>query len=158
MRRRDREVTEMSEIMDILSRCDTIRIGIQGEAYPYVVPVSFGWEAVDGQLVLYFHCARQGLKLELLREHPQVCVEADRFLRVEETAQGITTRYESVIGFGSCTFPEEPEEIRRGLRRLTEHYGFGAYPLDRCEGMENLRLGRITIASITGKRNLPEKL
>lgn len=31
MRRRDREVTEQSEVFEILERCDTLRIGIQGE-------------------------------------------------------------------------------------------------------------------------------
>lgn len=31
MRRRDREVMEQSEVLEILERCDTLRIGIQGE-------------------------------------------------------------------------------------------------------------------------------
>ena len=30
MRRRDREVMEQSEVLEILERCDTLRIGIQG--------------------------------------------------------------------------------------------------------------------------------
>lgn len=34
MRRKDREVQDRQEIFDILRRCDTVRIGIQGEKYP----------------------------------------------------------------------------------------------------------------------------
>lgn len=42
MRRKEREVTNLKDIVDILTRCDTIRIGMQGEIHHYVVPVSFG--------------------------------------------------------------------------------------------------------------------
>lgn len=59
MRRKDREVQDRQEIFDILRRCDTVRIGIQGEKYPYVVPVSFGMEVVNDQAVVYFHCAQK---------------------------------------------------------------------------------------------------
>ena len=51
MRRKDREVTDQKEIFDILNRCDTVRIAMQGEKYPYVVPVSFGAEMQDGKPV-----------------------------------------------------------------------------------------------------------
>ena len=50
MRRKDREVTDLQEIFDILLRCDTVRIGMTG---PYIVPVSFGAEIVDGKVVIY---------------------------------------------------------------------------------------------------------
>ena len=39
MRRKNREVTDMNEILDILRRCDTIRLGLTGADGPYVVPV-----------------------------------------------------------------------------------------------------------------------
>ena len=74
MRRKDREVQSLDEIFGILNRCNTVRIGFQGDKYPYVVPVSFGAELVDGQVIVYFHCARQGMKLELLKANPRVCV------------------------------------------------------------------------------------
>lgn len=42
MRRKDREVVNMDEIIGIISRCNTIRIGINNVKQPYVVPLSFG--------------------------------------------------------------------------------------------------------------------
>ena len=62
---------------DVLQRCDTVRIGIQGNKYPYVVPVSFGAEWENEQIAVYFHCAKQGMKVDLIDHNPYVCVESD---------------------------------------------------------------------------------
>ncbi len=155
MRRADREVQDKREIFDILGRCDTVRIAMHGENYPYVVPVSFGMEVIDDKAVVYFHCAQQGYKLDLLREDPRVCVEGDILIRVERTAHGITARYESVIGFGKCELITDIDEIKHGLKVLLEHYGETDYPLNRCAGLEHLVLGKIVLTEITGKRNRP---
>ena len=155
MRRQDREVTDKSEIFDMLRRCDTIRVAMRGEEYPYAVPVSFGMEVEAGKAAVYFHCARQGMKTDLLKADPRVCVEADRLIRVEETPRSITARYESVIGFGECRFLTDEAEILRGLRLVTEHYGYKDYPLERCVGLEHVLVGRIVLNEIHGKRNLP---
>lgn len=154
MRRKDREITEKREILDVLSRCDTIRIAMNGGEYPYVVPVSFGMEVVNETAIVYFHCAKQGMKVDMLQADPRVCVEGDIFIKVEATAQGITARYESVIGFGLCTFVTEPEEVLHGLKLLIDHYGYQDHPLDRCAGLPHLLLGKIVLSEITGKRNL----
>lgn len=156
MRRKDREVKDRQEIFDILQRCDTVRIGIQGEKYPYVVPVSFGMDVVDDRAVVYFHCAKQGMKLDMLRENPYVCVEGDILIKIEKTPHGITTRYESVIGYGKCCFVDDADERLHALTLLTEHYGEFGYPLDRCSGLAHVTVGKIVLEEITGKKNLPE--
>ena len=155
MRRKDREVTNPDEILDILRRCDTIRIGIRGAEFPYVVPVSFGLEVEDGRPVVYFHCAREGFKLELLRQDPHVCVEGDIFIKIEPTDHGITTRYESVIGQGDFEILTDHEEIVHALKVLTEHYGYMNYPLTSCRALDFVCVGKIVLKEITGKRNLP---
>ena len=155
MRRKDREVQSLDEIFDILNRCDTVRVAFRGEEYPYVVPVSFGAELVNGKVIVYFHCAREGMKLELLKKDPRICVEGDIFIRTETTNHGITTRYESVIGFGECRIVEDEKEIKHGLKLLTEHYGYLDYSLDRCRALEHLYVVKAVLSEITGKRNLP---
>ena len=156
MRRKEREVTDKKEILEMLEKCDTVRIGIQGAEYPYVVPVSFGMAVENEEPVIYFHCAKQGLKLELLQEHAGVCVEGDRFLGVQRTEHGITTRYESVIGFGECQFAETPDEVEKGIRAVLAHYGCHDFPLEQCNGLNHMKVGRIRLESLYGKRNLPE--
>ena len=122
------------------------------------MPVSFGVEIVDNKAIIYFHCAKEGLKVDLLKVTPFVCVEGDIFIKVEKTEHGITARYESVIGFGECQFIMDIAEIKHGLKVLLEHYGYADYPLDRCGGMNHLLVGKIVLDEITGKRNLPGAL
>ena len=56
MRRKDRQVTEKAEILQIMQNCDVVRLGIKDEdSYPYIVPLNFGMEEVEGQVVLYLH-------------------------------------------------------------------------------------------------------
>lgn len=59
MRRSDREVTNLNEISDILRRCTVCHLGLSG-AYPYVLPLSFGFCFEGAALTLYFHGAAEG--------------------------------------------------------------------------------------------------
>lgn len=149
------EVAGGADVLDILWRCDTARIGMSGPDGPYVVPVSFGMEVADGRAALYFHCARKGLKADLLASDSRVCVEGDIFLGYEVERHGITTRYESAIGFGRCEIVEDDGEILKGLRLICEHCGFSEVPLDTCLGLAAVRVYRVDLESVTGKRNLP---
>ncbi len=53
---------------------------------------------------------------------------------------------------------ENSEEIIHGMKLLTEHYGYDAYPLERCAGLSNLLVGKIVLDKIYGKKNLPGSL
>ena len=152
MRRKDREISDWQEIFNILLSCDTVRIGMTG---PYIVPVSFGADMADGKIVIYFHCAVEGQKIDLLKADNHVCIEADRFIRTEPTDHGITTRYESVIGRGTCEFLQDGNEIIYGLKTITDHYGYPDYDLSHCRALEHVVVGKIVLDEITGKRNLP---
>lgn len=157
MRRKDREIISNDEILNILQRSNTIRIAMYGDKYPYVVPVSFGMEILNEKPVLYFHCAKQGLKTEYIEKNPNVCVEADTFFKVQKTEHGITTRYESVIGFGKCEEVKTQAEIIKGLQLILEHYGQTDYPLNRCKGIVNVKIYKIELEEFTGKANPVEE-
>ena len=152
MRRTDREVTDFSEILDILRRTDTIRLGLHGDPYPYIVPLSFGFEAEDGKLALYFHGAKEGFKHGLIARDPHVCVEADIFHRYAETPQGITTAYESVIGFGTISLVTG-DEAAKGADLLCAHCGYAGLDYGRT-ALESVAIYKITLESVTGKRNV----
>lgn len=53
MRNKLNEVKVFSEITDIISRCDTIRIAMFDDPYPYIVPVNFGEEIIGDQVVVH---------------------------------------------------------------------------------------------------------
>jgi len=153
MRRTELEVTNFDELLDILRRADTIRLGLHDTPYPYVVPLSFGFEAQGGRIALYFHGAIEGLKHDLLARDPHVCVEADIFHGYREMAYGIITEYESFIGFGTCV-RVEGEEAAHGIALLLERCGFAGYAYDPAK-LERTGVYRVTLESFTGKRRLP---
>ncbi|MCL2343335.1 MAG: pyridoxamine 5'-phosphate oxidase family protein [Firmicutes bacterium] len=151
MRRTDREVTDFSEILDILRRADTIRLALHDEPYPYVVPLSFGFEASDGKIALYFHGAKEGLKHELIARNPYVCAEADIFHRYADLPNGeVTTEYESVIGFGRCE-RVTGEEAAKGADLLCTHCGHDGYVYDSA-ALEATAVYRVTLERFSGKR------
>ena len=39
MRRKDREITDFHDIMDIMNKCDTCRLALFVKEYPYIFPV-----------------------------------------------------------------------------------------------------------------------
>lgn len=150
MRRKDREAQTPEEVLDILDRCDTLRVGFSGETYPYIVPLSFGWEEIDERVYLYVHGAREGLRHDMLKNDGRVCVEADRFGGYVETPQGISCVYESVIGFGRAQMVEG-EEALHGLRLLLKHCGYVDAPAFEQTAMHTC-VWRITLSQLTGKR------
>ena len=65
MRRKDREVTELEAVKEIIRQCDVLRLGLADGDYPYIVPMNFGWEEKEGRLYFYLHGAAEGRKAEL---------------------------------------------------------------------------------------------
>ena len=151
MRRSDRELGTEEEILQVLDRCDTIRVGFQGEEYPYIVPLSFGWEMAGGRLYLYVHGAKEGLRHNLLAKDFRVCVEADRNDGFVPVKDGITCLYESVIGFGRAE-NVVGEEAVHGLKLILQHAGYPDYPVPGYAS-EYTSVWKITISQMTGKRN-----
>lgn len=54
MRRKDREITDFNEIMNIINKCDVCRLALFDEDYPYIVPLNFGVDKEDDQFVFVF--------------------------------------------------------------------------------------------------------
>ena len=150
MRRADREITDRTAILDVLQRATTIRVGIHDQPYPYVVPLNYGFEDTNGEIQLYIHGAREGKKHSLLAQNAHVCIEADIFHRYTETNTGLTCEYESIIGYGKAIEIEGKEAIQ-GLDLICTHCGYKDYKYD-TKGLQFMRIYRITLSSVTGKR------
>ncbi|CCK84604.1 5-NITROIMIDAZOLE ANTIBIOTIC RESISTANCE PROTEIN [Lactobacillus equicursoris 66c] len=154
MRRKDREVTDQDEIFDILKRCQTLRLSMNNGQYPYTVPVSFAAEKIDGKVVIYFHGAKEGTKVDLLRSNPNVCVEGDIFHQAVAVSHSYTVRYESVIGFGQSELINDKTETLHALKLIMDHYGFHDDLDENNPGLNYLLAGKIVLEQLTGKRNL----
>jgi nitroimidazol reductase NimA-like FMN-containing flavoprotein (pyridoxamine 5'-phosphate oxidase superfamily) len=151
MRKAGREIKKIEEIADVLSRCDTMRLGISDADAPYIVPLSFGFEMLGEKVAVYFHGAQAGRKAELLKSLPRVCVEADICHGFPATERGgYTCDYESMIGYGKVELLQG-EEAQKGVRLLMEHCGI--QPEDcPAEVMAITAVHRVVLDEISGKR------
>ena len=155
MRRDERAVKSPAEIYDILSRCDVIRVGMNGGDYPYVVPMTFGAELDGEKITVYFHCAGQGRKWDILASDPRVCVEADLYYRVEKLDGGeVTARYESVIGTGKARRLTEQADKVAALKVILAHYRESGFPVTSCNGLSRVEVFSVQLDEVSGKRNM----
>lgn len=123
MRRKDREVCRREDLLAMISQCKVCRLGLWDGEEVYVVPLNFGYEERDGSLRLFFHCAREGRKLDILRSRPQAAFEMDgNHLLVEGTTPcQYSYSYCSVMGRGLVEIVEEDGEKIHALNRIMLH-------------------------------------
>ena len=123
MRRKDREVTDFIKIENIISRCTCCRIGFHDNGEVYIVPLNFGYEVKDDTYIFYFHGAKEGRKIDLIKKNPVVGFEMDTnyLLNEADFACGYSARFQSIIGNGVISIVSEIEEKKLGLSLLMEH-------------------------------------
>lgn len=124
MRRKEREVTDLQKIEQVLAECAACRIALWDENAPYIVPLSFGYEIGENGLILYFHCANAGKKIDLIKKDPRAGFETDVFrqLVTAEKACGYTAKYASVTGWGNIEIVTDSREKAKGLAAVMRHY------------------------------------
>ena len=150
MRRTDREITDAAAIAAIMTRCRVVRLAMNTEGAPYILPLNFGMEP-DG-MTIYVHGAAEGEKYRLLERDPRVAFEMDCMLGMDmdEVHQECSTRYESVIGWGEAVEITDAEEKRHALRRIMAQYHREDFPFS--EGpLPRTRIFRICVKERTAK-------
>jgi uncharacterized protein len=147
MRRNDRAITP-EEAKRLL---ETAEYGVLSMAspdgVPHGIPLNFSFE----NDCVYFHCAPEGRKIDLLSANRKVsfCVVGG----TEVMPEKFSTKYESVVAEGIAEELFEKDK-REGLVLLLRKYS----PDHLREGLEYIdrtfdrtRVFRIRLASITGK-------
>jgi len=150
MRKNKQQIKEMIEIKEIIKNGDICRLAMCSGDVPYMVPLNYGYE--DG--VLYFHCANKGLKIDILKENPNVCFEIETDVRLITTEEPCnwSQYYRSVIGFGEARFIEEREDKRRALLIMMNHYERRDWQLPD-EKVDGVTMIAVEIASMTARRD-----
>ncbi len=120
MTRREREVTDINEIVKILDQAKIAHIGLVDDNMPYVVPMNYGYTLTDGRLTLYIHGATEGRKIDIIRKKPDVFVEIDCDVVPFEgdIACRYGTSYSSVMAEGTAHILDDIDEKREGLKVL----------------------------------------
>lgn len=157
MRRKDREIKDLDEIVRIMERCEVCRLALHDGDYPYIVPVNFGVVCEGGDVTLYFHGANQGKKWDLIQKDGRAGFEMDgaHCLHIESEACKSTMEYESVVGRGRIKLVPE-EEKEQALLVLMRHYGEKEYTMSRAV-VEKTAVWKLTVEKVTGKAHRKER-
>jgi uncharacterized protein len=125
---KSRTVTDRKEIEEIIRNAQYCYLSMTDfDHLPYVIPMNFGYQ----DSVFYFHGARNGKKIRILKAHPDVCIalSTDQILRWqdEDVACSYSMRYRSVLAHGKAEFIEDPEEKKTSLDILMDKFSRKAF-------------------------------
>lgn len=150
MRRHEREITDPATVEEIFKKAIICRVAFQGEEYPYVVPMNYGYK--EG--VLYFHTAREGRKLDLIRQNPKVAFEITEKAELVPGHKSCewTEHYRSIFGTGSIEILDDFTQKLQGLDVLMQHHGKVKNAYDP-KLVDRLFILKLSIKSMTAKEN-----
>lgn len=150
MRRADHRMPE-AEMLALIARAEIVRLGFSDDDGPYVVPVNFGYD--HGRL--YVHGPLEGRRIDAARAGVRVCFEVDEgeIVRADRPC-GFTSRFRSVVGYGTMRMLEDHEERLHGLDVIMRHYGSTIDGL-REESFARASVVEIEIESMEGKWHPP---
>jgi nitroimidazol reductase NimA-like FMN-containing flavoprotein (pyridoxamine 5'-phosphate oxidase superfamily) len=159
MRRKDREITDSKALIEIIDKCDIIRLGLSDEGIPYIVPLNFAYEANEAQIVFYFHSATEGRKIDILKKNSYVCFELDGSFKItrNETPCKWSAEHESVVGYGNIGFINDERDKKAAMDLIMHRYGYGEIPEYLPAVFNRTLLYKLTVCQITGKSNIKSK-
>ena len=153
MHRVDREVVDSAQIEQIVASCDVVRVGfVDEDGLPYIVPMNFGHETVDGKLVLYVHGALSGKKWDLVGGGVRVSFEMDcgHELVDGRFACDYSYRYASVMGRGTISEVKGEEKVH-GLKVMMGAFGYPGICEFSRGSLSRTRVARLTVESVSAK-------
>lgn len=115
--RRNEKAISADEILEVLDNAEYgILSTISEDGTPYGTPLNFVYS--DG--IIYFHCAREGHKLENIRYNENVCFNVvDSVLLMPEE---FNTQYRSVTVFGKVSVVENTDEKNAGIFDIVKKF------------------------------------
>lgn len=124
MRRKDREITDRNEIINMLKNFEVCSIAFNDGDYPYVIPLNFGYISDDKGIKLYFHGANEGKKIELIKADNRVAFSLYNVNKIiiDSNAANSTAMYESVCGRGRIRFIEDYNEKMKAFKAIMAKY------------------------------------
>ena len=153
MRRKEKEVTDRSELVRVITEARHVTIAMCDIDGPYLVTVTHSYD--EERNAIYFHCAQAGRKVDILRRDGRVWGQALIDLGYAEGS--CDHLYQTTQFRGRVTFVEDPEEKRHALRTMImknepdADVVFSRQVTD--ETVRTVGIGRIDIDLMTGKRS-----
>ena len=153
MRKSDREIKSKEEIIDIIKRCDVIRLAFNNGDYPYILPLNFGFEVKNDKVIFYLHSALEGTKVDIMKKDNRASFEMDtkNELQYYEERGYCTMSYESIIGRGRIRILPEDEKMN-ALKKLMGHYHKSEDTYFNPAAMSRTLVYSLEVEEMTAKR------
>ncbi|MBT3388121.1 MAG: pyridoxamine 5'-phosphate oxidase family protein [Desulfobacula sp.] len=150
MRRKEKEITNREDIENILRQSKVCRLAMVDEDKPYMVPLNFGYS--NG--CLFFHCAKQGRKIDLIKKNPNICFEVDELIRLKKASLACDwgIDFKSVIGSGTAQILEDSKEKIQALNAIMSQYSGRTFEYPD-EMLEKTLVIKVVIDEMTGKQS-----
>jgi nitroimidazol reductase NimA-like FMN-containing flavoprotein (pyridoxamine 5'-phosphate oxidase superfamily) len=154
LRRKEKEIGDPAEMRAILANAQYVTVAMCRHDEPYLVVLSIGYD--KERHVLYFHCAKEGKKIEILKTNNHIWgqVILDRGY-----AQGHCDHlFDSVQFSGQVSFIEDAEEKRHAMGVLIRQLELAPEKVMAAQvsdaSVAKVCVGRIDIAFMSGKRSI----
>ena len=151
--KREREVTDINEIKEILDKSMIVHIGMVDDGEPYVVPMNYGYTLEDGELCIYLHGATVGRKIDIINKNPKVFFEMECDVTPFEgkVACQYGTTYASVMGKGTAVVLDAVNEKIDGLSKFMKTQTGKDFTFDE-KMVSIVNVIKITATSFTAKK------
>jgi len=161
MRRKDREITDINQKINIIKKCKVCRIALSENNMPYIVPLNYGYNFENDRLTLFFHSALEGKKIDIIKNNSNACFEIDCDAKLIEGEKACDYGYsfKSIIGFGEIIILENPEEKIDGLNQIMKHQTEKETVYDFSnDEIKNVCVFKMLVKEFTGKqKDFPPK-
>jgi nitroimidazol reductase NimA-like FMN-containing flavoprotein (pyridoxamine 5'-phosphate oxidase superfamily) len=153
MRRKDRQITGRDEIEEIIKSSDVCRIALTDDNIPYIVTMNFGYMGGE-KPCFYFHSAKEGRKIDMIRKNGYVCFELDTGHELYSGDKGCDwgMRFSSVVGYGNISIVDDLTEKISGLDCIMAHYADTGSFIYEKNIFDRTTVIRLDIEEMTGKR------
>jgi len=145
------KVNDTEDIGRIMKNCEVLHLALRDGEYNYVVPMNYGFTEENGHFTIYFHCTKEGQKLELIRGNGRAGFEGSWFREIPSKTIHCMMTYESFAGRGTVSVIEDHEECLKALNVILEHYGKQQIKKYTDSFFAGLHMLRLDVSEITGK-------
>ncbi|MFQ8602609.1 MAG: pyridoxamine 5'-phosphate oxidase family protein [Anaerovoracaceae bacterium] len=148
MRRQDK-LMPYDECVEVLETAEYGMLAtVSTDDTPYITPINFIY--TNG--AIYFHCAKEGHKIENIKHNKNVCFNVVD--SVELMPEKFSTKFRSAMVFGTIEIVEDIDEKRKSICAIAEKFS----PDYHDEGLkyidsafDNIYMLKVNIDRITGK-------
>jgi len=156
MIRIEKSITDKKTITELLNKGRYITIALSKNDNPYVITMSYGYD--NSRDALYFHCAKEGQKIDYIKYNPQACgtiIEDNGYN--EDCAQ----MFRSLVIKGRIVLVDTIQEKKHAFDILLNHLEkdpsiMKEKHLKNDENYKNPGVLRFDITEITGKEEKAE--